>query len=167
MSKITDLGRRLLDGAKARLARTSRVLIVGMILFAVGFGLSLFRSRPAGDEEDGTQVSLVGSINSFFERVGSNLVPGPTEPATRMRFSLLLVSMLSEGLSPDARDTLATGTEDVQAYFGHVFALPALVTLVLAFVGYVTLCHVLDRKLERSEAAPEATEQAAGTSDSS
>ena len=132
---------------RVRLRQSSPVLLLGIAIFVLGFGLTLLRPSPSGDTSD---PSLIRSFNHILETVGARVVPDVLlDPDTQLRFNVLLLAMAQEALPPDGRDLLDAAILGTRGYFSKVFSGPSFVTLILALVGYAVLARRVDKRLER------------------
>ena len=99
---------------RARLDHTSRVLLVGMVVFAAGLGVRLVRPAPA--DTAAQPLSLASTANRLIESTGQKLVPSALkDPATRRRLNLLVVTMLVEALPSGGRERIEGAAQFVTA----------------------------------------------------
>ena len=130
---------------RARLDQTSRVLLIGMVVFAAGLGVRLVRPAPA---DSVTQpLSLSSTVNRLVETTSRRLVPDALkDPATRRRLNLLVVAMLVEALPSGGRERIEGSLNSGASFLRKLFGLPSLATLIAVLVGYAVLLRIVERR---------------------
>ena len=143
----------LLQRIRQQLQQTNPVLIAGVFVFLIGFGLTLANQ---GVQRRESELTISQTFNHMFEAIGARLVPSVLQnPETRLRFNILILSMIVEGLPPDGRDLLETALAGAEDYLHSVFGLSAFVTLLITLGGYGFLTHAVDRRLQLGAGADE------------
>lgn len=145
--------RQLLERLRTSLGNLSPVLIAGIVVFALGFAVTLIN---AGDAD--AEFSLARSFNRIFETIGSRFVPSVVgDEDTRLRFRILMLSMLVEGLPRDRHDLLDASLSTTGNLVSMLFALPSFLTLLAALGGYALVSRFVERTINRrseAETAP-------------